>query len=163
MSKSSTYTSKEPDENGLYSYDLEETAIWGELYNRQMATLQGFACQAYLDGQAKLGFTPDAVPQVADVDMRLGELTGAGVTPVAAIIPQAEFSTLLKNRRFPVATFIRRREHIDYIEEPDIYHEVFGHCPMLTNKAVCDFFERFGTLALSVDKRHIKRLFRMTR
>ncbi len=161
MTKTSTYTSKSPGPDGRYHYDGEETAIWGELFRRQMVTLEEFACKAYLDGQATLDFTPDAIPQVTDIDARLGKLTGSGVTPVAAIIPQSEFSTLLKNRRFPVATFIRRREHIDYIEEPDIFHEVFGHCPMLTNKAVCDFFERFGTLALSVDKRHIKRLFRM--
>lgn len=161
MGKSSTYTSKTPGPDGLIHYDAEETAIWRELFTRQMATLDGFACRAYLEGQAKLGFSPDAIPQVSEVDARLAKLTGAGVEPVAAIIPQARFSGLLRDRRFPVATFIRRREHIDYIEEPDIFHEVFGHCPMLTDPHVCDFFERFGTLALSVDKRHIKRLFRM--
>ena len=161
MGKSTSYVSKTPGPDGRIHYDAEETAIWGELFNRQMVTLSGFACQAYLDGQQKLGFSPDAIPQVAEIDARLGKLTGAGVEPVAALIPQAVFSGMLRARRFPVATFIRRREHIDYIEEPDIFHEVFGHCPMLTDPHVCDFFERFGTLALSVDKRHIKRLFRM--
>lgn len=161
MGKSSTYTSKTPGPDGLIHYDAEETAVWGELFARQMKTLEGFACRAYLEGQDKLGFSADAIPQVSEVDARLARLTGAGVEPVAAIIPQAQFSGLLRDRRFPVATFIRRREHIDYIEEPDIFHEVFGHCPMLTNRPVCDFFERFGALALSVDKRHIKRLFRM--
>ncbi len=161
MGKSTDYASKTPGPDGRIQYDVEETAIWGELFHRQMDTLSGFACQAYLDGQAKLGFSPDAIPQVGEIDARLEKLTGAGVEPVAAIIPQAEFSELLRARRFPVATFIRCREHIDYIEEPDIFHEVFGHCPMLTDPYVCDFFERFGTLALSVDKRHIKRLFRL--
>ena len=161
MSKTSTYTSKIPGPDGRIAYDAEETAVWRELFIRQMERLQGFACDAYLDGQAKLGFSADAIPQVSDISARLGDLTGAGVEPVAAIIPQAQFSGLLRDRKFPVATFIRRREHIDYIEEPDIFHEVFGHCPMLTDRHVCDFFERFGTLALSVDKRHIKRLFRM--
>ena len=161
MGKSSTYTSKTPGPDGLIAYSDAETSVWRDLYTAQMDRLQGFACRAYLDGQAKLGFTAEAIPQVSEVDARLQALTGAGVEPVAAIIPQAQFSGLLRDRRFPVATFIRRREHIDYIEEPDIFHEVFGHCPMLTNPSVCDFFERFGTLALSVDKRHIKRLFRM--
>lgn len=161
MGKSTSYTSKSAGPDGLIHYDAKETAVWRDLFNQQMDTLSGFACQAYLDGQTKLGFSADAIPQVADINARLGTLTGAGVEPVAAIIPQAAFSGLLRDRRFPVATFIRRREHIDYIEEPDIFHEVFGHCPMLTDAHVCDFFERFGTLALSADKRHIKRLFRM--
>ena len=161
MKKPTTYVSKIADANGQFGYDAEETDIWRTLYSRQMVTLRDFACRAYLDGQAKLGFTPDAVPQVADIDARLAALTGAGVEPVAALIPQDQFSTLLKNRRFPVATFIRRREHLDYIEEPDIFHEVFGHCPMLTDPDFCAFMERFGEFALTLPKPEIKRLFRL--
>ena len=161
MPKQTSYSSKTPGPDGLIHYNGDETAVWSELFTRQMATLEGFACRAYLDGQRKLGFSADAIPQVSEVDARLNSLTSAGVVPVAALIPQREFSTLLRNRKFPVATFIRRREHIDYIEEPDIFHEVFGHCPMLTDPHVCDFFERFGRLALSVERAHIKRLFRM--
>ena len=161
MPKSTTYVSKEPDKNGIFHYDADESSVWQELFTRQMNGLRDFACDAYLDGQRQLGFTADAIPQVRDIDRKLGELTGAGVEPVAALIPQKEFSTLLKNRRFPVATFIRRREHIDYIEEPDIFHEVFGHCPMLTNEDFCNFMERFGELALSLPKTDIKRLYRL--
>jgi phenylalanine-4-hydroxylase len=76
---------------------------------------------------------------VADLDARLGEMTGAGLTPVAALIPQKDFSTLLSQRRFPIATFIRRRQEIDYLEEPDIFHEIFGYAPMLTDEAFCQF------------------------
>ena len=161
MKKPTTYTSKTSDADGLFAYDTEETDIWRTLYSRQMVTLQNFACRAYLEGQAKLGFTPGAVPQVRDIDARLASLTGAGVAPVAALIPQDQFSTLLKNRRFPVATFIRRREHLDYIEEPDIFHEVFGHCPMLTDPDFCVFMERFGEFALTLPRPEIKRLFRL--
>ncbi len=159
--KSTSYTSKIADANGRFSYDEEETDVWRTLYHRQMKALAPFACSGYLDGQAKLGFSADTVPQVVDVDARLNALTGAGAEPVAALIPQKEFSTLLKNRRFPVATFIRRREHLDYIEEPDIFHEVFGHCPMLTNPDFCRFMERFGGLALSLPKQDIKRFYRL--
>ncbi|MGI9389726.1 MAG: phenylalanine 4-monooxygenase [Boseongicola sp.] len=161
MPKSTTYESKNPDENGIYTYDAEETGVWRELYFRQMEGLRDFACDAYLDGQRQLGFTADSVPQVQDIDRKLATLTGAGVQPVAALIPQKEFSTLLKNRRFPVATFIRRREHIDYIEEPDIFHEVFGHCPMLTDENFCNFMERFGEFALTLPKADIKLLYRL--
>ena len=161
MVKTTTYTSKTPGHDGLYDYDSEETDVWRILFKRQMKTLTPFACRAYLEGQAKLGFSPDAVPQVADIGARLDALTGAGVQPVAALIPQDEFSTLLKNRRFPVATFIRRREHLDYIEEPDIFHEVFGHCPMLTDPAFCAFLERFGALALELGDEWSEKLFRL--
>lgn len=161
MSKTSTYVSKTPGPDGRFTYSAEETDVWGTLYRRQMVTLADFACHAYLSGQSRLGFSPDAVPQVRDIDRRLFELTGAGVEPVAALIPQEEFSTLLKNRRFPVATFIRRREHLDYIEEPDIFHEVFGHCPMLCDPDFCRFMERFGELALSLPAGDVKRLFRL--
>jgi phenylalanine-4-hydroxylase len=161
MTKTTTYASKIPGPDGLFTYDAQETAVWGELYTRQMATLRDFACRAYLDGQKKLGFTADRIPQVAEIDRTLARLTGAGVEPVAAIIPQSRFSTLLKNRRFPVATFIRRREHIDYIEEPDIFHEVFGHCPMLTDPDFCTFMERFGALALTLPKSDIRQLYRL--
>lgn len=161
MTKSTTYVSKNPDENGFIHYDEEETGVWRELFARQMERLSDFACKAYLNGQSQLGFTANAIPQVSDIDCKLESLTGAGVQPVAALIPQTEFSTLLKNRRFPVATFIRRREHIDYIEEPDIFHEVFGHCPMLTDENFCSFMERFGGLALSLAKSDIKLLYRL--
>ena len=161
MGKSSTYTSKIPGPDGRFRYDAEETAIWCELYSRQMEKLGDFACLSYLAGQEKLGFSPNSVPQVSEIDQRLNALTGAGVKPVAAIIPQAEFSGLLSERRFPVATFIRRREHIDYIEEPDIFHEVFGHCPMLTDPAFCVFMKHFGGLAQEVPKKHVLRLYRL--
>lgn len=161
MKKHTTYVSKTADADGIFQYDAEETDIWRILYTRQMVTLRDFACRAYLEGQSKLGFAADKVPQVRDIDARLGELTGAGVEAVAALIPQDRFSTLLSNRRFPVATFIRRREHLDYIEEPDLFHEVFGHCPMLTDPDFCAFMERFGEFALTLPKPEIKRLFRL--
>ncbi len=161
MPKTSTYVSKNSGPDGLFSYSAEETEVWGKLYRRQMETLASFACRAYLSGQSKLGMTPNAVPQVRDIDRRLSDLTGAGVVPVEALIPQDAFSTLLKHRRFPVATFIRRPEHLDYIEEPDIFHEVFGHCPMLCDPDFCRFMERFGELALALPEDDVKLLFRL--
>ncbi len=155
------YTSKTPGSDGLYAYSDEENAVWGELFERQITYLKTRACRAYLDGVDALGLTPDAVPQVTALNKRLTQLTGAGVVGVAAIIPQSEFSALLAARKFPVATFIRTREDMDYLEEPDIFHEVFGHAPMLTNDAFCQFLERFGTLALSLPKTHLKHLYRL--
>ncbi|GFE66296.1 phenylalanine 4-monooxygenase [Litoreibacter roseus] len=161
MPLNTAYVSKTPDPNGIYTYSSDETAVWSELYTRQMADLRDHACMAYLTGHKLLGLSPDTVPQVADLDRRLSTLTGAGVQAVDALIPQDAFSNLLKARRFPVATFIRRREDIDYIEEPDIFHEVFGHCPMLTDEKFCRFMEQFGALSLEVGPEHIERLFRL--
>lgn len=158
---SNAYASKRPGPDGRIAYDASETAVWRDLFDRQMAVLPAHACRAYLDGQTALAMDRSRVPQVAEINARLQSLTGAGVAAVDALIPQEDFATLLKNRRFPMATFIRRREHFDYIEEPDIFHECFGHCPMLTDDAFCQFMERFGALALRLGARWSERLFRL--
>lgn len=157
----SAYASKNPDALGRYHYDAEETAVWGELFIRQMRFLDGRAAPVWFDGVEKLGLTRDAVPQIADLDATLARLTGAGVEGVPAIIPPSQFFALLARRKFPVATFLRRREHMDYIEEPDLFHEVFGHCPPLTDPAYCGFIERFGQIAQSLGKGYSWPLFRL--
>lgn len=155
------YASKTPDSHGYYTYSSEEHAVWAELFGRQISYLEDHACRAYLDGVRALRLDAGKIPQVKELDARLATLTGAGVKGVEAIIAQSEFSTLLANRSFPVATFIRTREDMDYLKEPDIFHEVFGHAPMLTNDAFCQFLERFGRLALTLPKSHIKHLYRL--
>lgn len=155
------YRSKEPDATGHYSYTAEEDAVWGELFARQMAFLQGRAAPEYLAGVAALGLSAAHVPQVGAIDARLAALTGAGVEGVPAIIPPTRFFGLLSQRKFPVATFLRRREEIGYIEEPDIFHEVFGHCPLLTNPDYAAFIERFGQLGAALGKPYSWRLFRL--
>jgi phenylalanine-4-hydroxylase len=126
-----------------------------------MAFLPGRVTPDYLEGVQLLGLSHDHVPQIADIDARLARLTGAGVEGVPAIIPPSRFFDLLSRRRFPVATFLRRREDMDYIEEPDLFHEVFGHCPLLTNPAYADFVERFGKIAVRLGKPYSWRLFRL--
>lgn len=156
-----SYMSKIPGPEGLYEYTEEEHAVWGELFTRQIDFLRGRAACEYFNGIGRLGLNAGEVPQIAEIDDRLRALTGAGVEGVPAIIPPAQFFELLSRRRFPVATFLRRREHIDYIEEPDLFHEVFGHCPLLTNPAYCDFIERFGQTATALGKGYSWRLFRL--
>ncbi|MEM9344300.1 MAG: phenylalanine 4-monooxygenase [Pseudomonadota bacterium] len=157
----STYVSKTPDAEGRFSYTAQDSETWGTLFRRQMKTLEGAVVPEFFDGVRKLGLTEAHVPQIRDVDAALGRETGAGVEGVAAIIPPAQFFALLSQRRFPVATFLRRPEHIDYIEEPDIFHEVFGHCPPLTDPAYADFVERFGKIAVELGKPYSWRLFRL--
>ena len=157
----SAYVSKIADAAGRFDYSAEENAVWGELFTRQTQFLKGRIAPAFLEGMAKLGLAAQAVPQIVDVDTRLAELTGAGVVGVPAIIPPSQFFDLLAERKFPVATFLRRREDIDYIEEPDIFHEVFGHCPMLTDPDFAAFIERFGRKAAALGKAYSWRLFRL--
>lgn len=155
------YRSKLPDDMGRYSYCEEEHAVWGALFDRQMAFLEGRICDEFLAGIDRLALNGARVPQVRDIDARLGRAAGFGVQGVPALIPPARFYALLADRRFPVATFLRRREDMDYIEEPDIFHEVFGHCPLLTNRAYTDFVEGFGKLALRLGKGYSWHLFRL--
>lgn len=161
MPKDTSYAALMPDAQGHYRYSPDDDAVWGELFTRQMAFLQDKVAPEYLSGVAKLGLTAAKAPQVRDIDARLSALTGAGAQGVPAIIPPSQFFDLLAQRKFPVATFLRRREHLDYIEEPDLFHEVFGHCPMLTNAAYVDFIAGFGQKALAMDKADRWFMFRL--
>ncbi len=161
MPKDTTYTSLYPDADGFFPYTPEDDAVWGELFTRQMDFLPGKVAPEYLDGVAKLGLNADKTPQVKEIDACLHALTRAGAEGVPAIIPPSQFYALLSQRKFPVATFLRRREHMDYIEEPDLFHEVFGHCPMLTNAPYADFIEGFGKQARELGKGYSWHMFRL--
>ena len=161
MVKDTTYSSILPDADGYFPYTSEDDAVWGELFERQMAFLPGKVAPEYLEGVEKLGLNAGKTPQVKDIDTKLYDISGAGAHGVPAIIPPSQFYDLLSQRKFPVATFLRRREHMEYIEEPDLFHEVFGHCPMLTNNAYADFIEGFGNKAKSLGKGYSWHMFRL--
>lgn len=144
----STYVAKTVDAQGYAEYTPEEDSVWHDLITRQTPLVQGRACDEYLNGLKLLDLSRDKVPQCPDVSMVLKDTTGWKLEPVPALIPFDHFFSLLADRKFPAATFIRRREELDYLEEPDIFHEVFGHCPMLTNQACADFTHTYGKLSL---------------
>ena len=165
MAKSSKYESKVPGADGLLYYSAEENAVWRDLAARQSKLLPGRVCEAFLKGLEVLDLPKERVPQLCEVDRRLQELTGFGVAAVPALISPRRFFALLADRKFPAATFIRRREDFDYLQEPDVFHEIFGHCPMLTNQTYTDFLQRYGQMALSVDPKYtwmLQRLFWFT-
>ncbi len=155
------YVAKQPDARGYIDYTDEENAIWNELYTRQMPIVEKRACQAYMDGLEALGLKADHVPQCKEVSDRLQKLTGWSVTPVKALISFEEFYNLLANKVFPAASFIRIREHLDYLPEPDIFHEVFGHCPALTDPNFAKFTEAFGKIGLKASAKDRARLARL--
>lgn len=150
MGFSSAYESKIPGPDGRIAYSAEEDAIWAELIARQDGVLEGRAVPEVIEGLERLNLPRERVPQVCEVNARLQELNGFGVKAVPAMISEAEFFGLLASRHFPVATFVRRREEIDYLKEPDIFHEVYGHCALLTNAKYCDALEKFGRAALAL-------------
>ena len=154
------YVSKNPDELGYVNWEIEENKTWSTLVERQKELLPGRACQQFMEGLEYLGFTNE-VPQLPELNKKLDACNGWGVKPVPAIIQPQEFFTLLANKRFPAATFIRRPEHMDYLQEPDIFHEIFGHTPLLTNKAYGDFMEEFGKIALKAQPKDRRKLFRL--
>lgn len=165
MAKTSSYESKIPDANGIIAYTGEENAVWRDLCDRQRALLPGRVCNAFLKGLDLLDLPPDRVPQLKEVNARLQEVSGFGVEPVPALISPRRFFTLLAERKFPAATFIRRREDFDYLQEPDVFHEIFGHCPMLTLPTYADFLQKYGETALRLDKSYLwmmQRLFWFT-
>lgn len=149
MEHISKYQAKYPDENGIIHYTAEENQTWHDLITRQEVIIQGRACAEFLEGLKLLNMPRDRIPQLHEMDAALSKATGWTVHPVAALISTDEFFTLLANRQFPAASFIRRREELDYLEEPDIFHEFFGHCPLLTNPTYADFMQRYGEIALS--------------
>lgn len=161
MGFKSAYLSKTANDDGYFDYTTEEHAIWRDLIAGQDERLEGRAIPKVLEGLRKLALPRDRVPQVLEVDARLQALTGFGVAAVPAMISEDEFFGLLKRRRFPVATFVRRRSEIDYLAEPDIFHEIYGHCPLLTDPQYCDTVERFGRAAAVLGPRYFEPLHRL--
>ena len=125
-------------------YSSEEDAIWDELFARQMEVLPGRAASAFMAGLEKLDLGRGGVPDFKAMSEELGALTGWSVVPVPMLIPDHVFFWHLANRRFPAGNFIRTRETFDYIQEPDVFHDVFGHVPMLTDPVFADYIQEYG-------------------
>lgn len=131
------------------SYSQEEHQTWQYLYQRQIQILEGRAVPEFIEGLKKLALSQTHIPQIADVNQALKSYTHWQVRPVKCVISSQEFFTMLSQAHFPVATFIRRAEDIDYITEPDIFHELFGHIPLYTVPAYAHFVQSYAKLALS--------------
>lgn len=126
------------------AYTADDHAVWNDLFARQMEVLPGRACSAFLAGLEKLDLGRGGIPEFGQLSEELGALTGWSVVPVPMLIPDHVFFWHLANRRFPAGNFIRTRETFDYIEEPDVFHDVFGHVPMLTDPVYADYMQEYG-------------------
>lgn len=125
-------------------YSSEDHAIWNDLFARQMDVLPGRAASSFMAGLQKLNLNRGGVPEFGKLSEDLCHLTGWSVVPVPMLIPDHVFFWHLANRRFPAGNFIRTRETFDYIQEPDVFHDVFGHVPMLTDPVYADYMQEYG-------------------
>jgi phenylalanine-4-hydroxylase len=163
--KKQPYVSRQPDNHGHIHYSDDENAMWQALLERQAKQIPNRASSAYLEGLEKLKLTATHIPQLQDIDDILQASTSWQTAAVPALISFGKFFKLLADKRFPVATFIRRFDDMDYIEEPDIFHEIVGHCPLLTHPAFATFNETYGKLGLNATKQerlYLARLYWFT-
>jgi phenylalanine-4-hydroxylase len=126
------------------AYTAEEHATWDKLYERQVKLLPGRASQAYLNGLDALRLSESGIPNFEELSERLMKLTGWQVVAVPGLVPDDVFFDHMANRRFVAGNFIRRPDQLDYIQEPDVFHDVFGHVPMLADPVFADYLEAYG-------------------
>jgi phenylalanine-4-hydroxylase len=125
-------------------YSTEEHEIWRVLYERQVHLLERYAAPEVIAGARALNASPDRIPRMEDTNLVLERATGWQVVAVPGLIPEEHFFLHLANRRFPVTVWIRSREELDYLVEPDIFHDFFGHVPLLTNPVFANFMQAYG-------------------
>lgn len=125
-------------------YTAEDHATWRTLYGRLERLLPDYACPEFVDGMRRLDIGRNAIPEFTELSRRLGALTGWSVVAVPGLVPDDIFFEHLANRRFPAGNFIRKPDQLDYIEQPDVFHDVFGHVPMLAHPVFADYMEAYG-------------------
>jgi phenylalanine-4-hydroxylase len=129
------------------AYTAEDHAVWGILYERRMRELEETGSRVFLDGAEAIGLRQDSVPDLDEVNAALVARTGWSAVPVVGFIPAREFFLCLAHRRFPTTVTVRPREQLEYLPEPDIFHDVFGHVPLHADPVFADFLQRFGAVA----------------
>lgn len=129
------------------AYTEEDHEVWGLLYAKRMRELEKTGSRLFLDGAATIGLNQERVPDLADVNARLKPRTGWQAVAVKGFIPAAEFFGALAERRFPTTVIVRPKSQMDYLPEPDIFHDVFGHVPLHADPVFADFLQRFGAVA----------------
>ncbi len=126
------------------SYSADEHDRWDRLFSRMCDVLPGRACPEFLEAMNTLRLSEGGIPDMARLSDRLEPLTGWRVVPVTDLVPDEIFFDHLANRRFPAGAFIRPEHELDYLEEPDIFHDIFGHVPLLANPVFARFMQAYG-------------------
>lgn len=132
------------------AYTAEDHAIWQVLFDRQMKHLPGKSCTAFLNAVESLHpeMRASTVPDFHQLQQRLLDATGWRIQVVKGLIPVEDFFHLLASKRWCSSTWLRSREQLDYLEEPDMFHDSFGHMPLLIDPTYAAFMERFGKMGV---------------
>ncbi|MEO8058243.1 MAG: phenylalanine 4-monooxygenase [Burkholderiales bacterium] len=131
-------------DQGWERYTATEHAVWKTLFERQTRLLPGRACDEFVQGMHALPIGPEQIPDFRRLSDVLMKHTGWQVVAVPGLVPDEVFFEHLAHRRFPAGQFIRQPHELDYLEEPDVFHDVFGHVPMLMNPAIADYIQAYG-------------------
>jgi phenylalanine-4-hydroxylase len=149
-------------EQNWKAYSSEEHAVWRLLFERQQHLLVGRACREYLQGLNALDVAADGIPDFRRLTDILDRTTGWRIVAVPGLVPDEVFFAYLAHRRFPATCFIRRRDQLDYLQEPDVFHDVCGHVPLLMNPVFADYMQAYGEGGLkALGLGHLQRLARL--
>lgn len=138
----------EPMQQNYGKYSNEDFSVWKILFERQMENLPGRATAEFIEGIKRVDFRADKIPDFGKVNPLLQGLTGWQLAVVPGIVDDDVFFQLMTNRHFPASTWLRKMSQIDYLEEPDMFHDVFGHVPLLTNQPFVDFLQELSKIGL---------------
>ena len=143
-------------------YTDEQHAVWQTLYARRMPALRSTASRVFLSGAEAIGLESEFIPDLAILNRRLAPRTGWSAVPVDGFLPAPDFFASLARREFPTTVTIRAMDRLDYVPEPDIFHDVFGHVPLHADPVFADFLQRFGAVAARArDPDAVERLARL--
>jgi phenylalanine-4-hydroxylase len=126
------------------SYSRSEHEVWDTLFQRQRELLPGRACKEFMEGVERFGLGDGGIPKFSELNKVLREATGWEVVAVEGLLPDEVFFDHLANRRFPVSWWIRKPDQLDYLSEPDLFHDLFGHVPLLLNPVFADYMQAYG-------------------
>lgn len=139
-------------DQGWQQYTVQEHGVWKTLFERQSRLLAGRACDSFVQGMAELPIDAGQIPDFRRLSDILLQRTGWQIVAVPGLVPDEVFFEHLANRRFPAGNFIRKPHQLDYLEEPDVFHDVFGHVPLLMNPAMADYIQAYGVGGLRAQK-----------
>lgn len=143
-------------------YTPENHEVWGIIFRKRMEQLEEYGSRVFLGGSRALGLRPDGVPLLRDVNERLKGLTGWSSHGVPGYLPAKCFFAFLARRQFPTTVTVRPKSQMNYLPEPDIIHDVFGHVPLHADPTFADFLQTYGKAALHTnDEYHTERLARL--
>ena len=148
----------EHDEIVYPDYPESDNESWKFLYDRQMKQLPGRACNEYIEGTQVLKLSPEKIPSLKDLSHIFQKTTGWKVARVPGLIHEQNFFEMLRRRVFPSTDYIRGKDELDYTPAPDLFHDIFGHMPLLTNKAFASFYQKFGEAASKAEGKNRTKL-----